>query len=154
MEKLHNHFWEKQTYSSLFHDERSLDGKGNNFSEFFQELCVKIWVGSRNTWAKNFLFQHTLCYCNAGENLESFLSGMGYDWVEVFWNLDECKKYLSQNNEIYFWIKRWDINIAIVYDDMTPVWVVLAKQVQSEEYIRGELEFLAQKIVSIINFNI
>lgn len=79
---------------------------------------------------------------------------MWYDLVAVFWDLDECKKYLSQQKEIYFWIKRGEINIAIVYDNLTPTGIVLAKQFQSEEYIRGELEYFAQKISWIINFNI
>ena len=154
MEKMHNNSWNEIIHSSLFHDVRSLDGRKNSLFWFFQELCAKIWLWLRNAQTKNFLFQHTLCYCDAGQNLEKFLIWMWYDLVAIFWDLDECKKYLSQQKEIYFWIKKWEINIAIVYDNLTPTGIVLAKQFQSEEYIRGELEYFAQKISWIINFNI
>lgn len=154
MKNVHNNYWNELEYSSLFHDVRSLDGRKNNLFWFFQELCAKIWLWCRNAQTKNFLFQQTLCHCNAWQNLENFLSWMWYDLLTVFWDLDECKKYLSQNKEIYFWIKRGEINIGIVYDNLTPVWVVLWKQEQSEEYIRGELDYFAKKISGIINFNI
>lgn len=153
MEKMYNNSWKEPIYSSLFHDIRSLDGKKNNLFWFFQELCAKIWLWSRNAQTKNFLFQQALCHCNAWQNLENFLCGMWYEFMEVFWDLDECRKFLTENKEIYFWIKRWEINIAIVYDNLTPVWIVLWKQNQSQAYIRDELDFLAKKISSIINFN-
>lgn len=154
MEKVRQNSSEKYEYSSLFHDMRSLDGKNNSLFLFFQELCVKIWIGSRKAQTNNFLFQQTLCYCNAWENLEKFLCWMWYEMIEIFWELDECKKYFLTHKDVYFWVKKWEIHIGILYDNLTPVWIILAKQLQSEQYIRWELDFLTKKIASIINFNI
>lgn len=154
MEKVHQNSSETYEYSSLFHDMRSLDGRSNNLFLFFQELCVKIWIWSRKAQTNNFLFQQTLCYCNAWENLEKFLCGMWYEMIEIFWELDECKKYFLTHKDVYFWVKKWEIHIGILYDNLTPVWIILAKQLQSEQYIRWELDFLTKKIASIINFNI
>lgn len=153
MEKLHQNASETYEYSSLFHDMRSLDGGKNNLFLFFQEVCTRLSLAKKNTQKNNILFQEMMCFYDAGQNLEYFLSGIWFELEKVFFDLSECKIYLKENLDIFEAIKKWDLHMAIMYQDMTPVWIVFAKQIQGEKYIQEQAIYFYQQVVKIVYFN-
>lgn len=148
-----NSSWPHQ-YSSLFHDARRIDGEKNNLFLFFQDVCNYVGIGKQNTQKNNILFQEMMCFYEAWENLELFLTGIWYDLILSFSELDVCKKYLKTHIDFLHSLKRWDIHMAIFYEDTMPVWVVFAKQIQSENFIREQWTYFSQKITHTIDFNI
>lgn len=153
MEKVHQNASETYEYSSLFHDMRSLDGGKNNLFLFFQEVCTRLSLAKKNTQKHNILFQEMMCFYDAGQNLEYFLSGTWYELENVFFDLSECKIYLKENPDIFHAIKKWVLHIAIIYRDMTPVWIVFAKQIQGEKYIQEQAIYFYHQVDKILYFN-
>lgn len=154
MEHVRSNSSQPHQYHSLFHDARRIDGEKNNLFLFFQDVCNYVGIGKQNTQKNNILFQEMMCFYEAWENLELFLTGIWYDLMLSFSELDVCKKYLKTHIDFLHSLKRWDIHMAIFYEDTTPVWIVFAKQIQSENFIREQWSYFSQKITHTIDFNI
>jgi len=137
---------------SMYSDGRVLtwDGKNTIFSwlkDIFVELYSKSW---EEIYDKNTLFQFLLNEYLFEQHIETFLEDNWFLLENIFYNFEDFKYYLSIKNDVFLDIKSWRINLAILFNWLTPIWIVLAKKLDIDEKIIQNIELLRQDFVNRI----
>lgn len=133
---------------SIFPDKRELnwDGKNNIFT-FLMDVFVELWEKSwERLYVKHMLFQFLLNEYLFQNDLEDFLKDNWFELHHTFYSFDELKYVISKNKWLLLDIKSGRYNMAILFNELIPIWLVLAEKKENDHKIHENINKLRDEI--------